>query len=79
MWEQLVTMAVENGVIAALFTGLLVYVLKDSAKREKKYCELNSKLLENLSIVKQIRKDVTEIRRDINKPEPHQRHRDRHD
>jgi len=62
MAEQIMNIAMQNGLIAALFTGLLIYVLKDTSKREKKYQEIISELSENLNIVKEIRADVAEIK-----------------
>ena len=37
MWEKIFTMAISNGIFACLFVALLVYELKDSRTREKKY------------------------------------------
>jgi preprotein translocase subunit YajC len=62
MAEQIMQMAMQHGLIAALFTGLLIFVLKDSSKREKKYQDIISELSENLNIVKEIRADVLEIK-----------------
>ena len=63
--EELFQMAIENGIIAALFTGLLVYVLRDTAKRERKYQELIEELSESLRIVNEIHKDVCEIKKQV--------------
>jgi hypothetical protein len=68
--EQLFQMALENGIIAALFTGLLIYVIRDSATREKKYQTLIAELSESLKIVKQIHKDVTEIKKANQEKQP---------
>lgn len=49
MWEQIFNLALNNGLWAVLFLALLVYQLKDSRAREKKYqqtiAELNVTLL----------------------------------
>ena len=48
--------------MATLFVGLLVYVLRDTARRERKYQEMITQLHQSLSVVREIRKDVTEIK-----------------
>jgi hypothetical protein len=65
MIEQLMTLAMNNGLIAALFTGLLIYVLRDTAARERKYQEMIDELHEDLKIVHEIREKVIEIKKDI--------------
>ena len=35
MWEEITNLAIQNGLFAVLFLGLLIYLLKDSSKREK--------------------------------------------
>ncbi|MBQ3047950.1 MAG: bacteriocin, partial [Clostridia bacterium] len=37
MWKEILELALTNGIWSALFVGLLIFQLKDSAKREKKY------------------------------------------
>ncbi|MGN1227694.1 MAG: BhlA/UviB family holin-like peptide, partial [Christensenellales bacterium] len=51
MWEELIKMAVSNGIWAVLFLALLVYQLKDSAIRETKYQQTISSLTDKLDIV----------------------------
>ena len=68
MWERVFSLALETSLIAGLFTGLLVYVLRDTAKREKKYHDIIKQLQESLSVVKQIREDVIEIKKGITPP-----------
>jgi len=62
MWEQIVNMAISNGLFAVLFLGLLVYQLKDSRNREQKYQETIVKLGNSLEIVNQVKDDVQEIK-----------------
>lgn len=38
MFEQAIEMAISNGVWAVMFLSLLIYLLKDSSKREKNIC-----------------------------------------
>ena len=35
MWQDILELALTNGIWSALFVGLLIYQLKDSAKRER--------------------------------------------
>ena len=62
MWEEIFNLAIKNGLWAVLFTGLLVYVIKDSRKREKEYQELIKELSESLAIVKDIKQNVDKIK-----------------
>lgn len=62
MWEQIVNMAISNGLFAVLFLGLLIYQLKDSRNREQKYQETIIKLGNSLEIVNQVKEDVQEIK-----------------
>ncbi len=65
MWEQIVNLAISNGLFAVLFLLLLVYVLKDSKGREIKYQNTIKVLGDNLSVVKIIAREVDEIGEDI--------------
>ena len=56
---------ITSGLMAALFVGLLIYVLRDSAKREEKYQETIKQLHDCLSVVKEIKKDVVEIKKKV--------------
>ncbi|MGD9901010.1 MAG: BhlA/UviB family holin-like peptide [Spirochaetales bacterium] len=62
MWEQIFDLAIGNGLWAALFVGLLIFELKDSNKREKKYQETIKDLNEHLGTVKDIKTDVKQIK-----------------
>ena len=55
-------LALTNGIWSALFVGLLIYQLKDSAKREKKYQDTIQKLNNHLDIVEDIKEEIKEIR-----------------
>lgn len=65
MWEEILNLAIQNGLFAVLFLGLLVYSLKDSSKREKKYQQTIESLNKHLDIVENIEKDVGEIKQDL--------------
>ena len=62
MWEQIINLAISNGLFAVLFSGLLVYQLKDSRAREQKYQSTIEKLGDSLEIVKQVKEDVEDIK-----------------
>lgn len=66
MWEQIVNLAISNGLFAVLFLGLLVYQLKDSRVREQKYQSMIEKLGDSLEIVKQVKEDVEDIKDKLN-------------
>ena len=65
MWEQIVNLAIQNGLFAVLFLGLLIFQLKDSSKREKKYIQTIENLNRHLDAVENIEKNVEEIKEDI--------------
>lgn len=66
MWEQIVNLAISNGLFAVLFLGLLVYQLKDSRAREQKYQNTIEKLGKSLEIVRQVKEDVEDIKDKLN-------------
>jgi len=61
MWEKIVNLAIQNGLFAVLFLGLLVFTLKDSAKREKKYQQTIEGLNKNLNTALEVEEDIKEI------------------
>lgn len=67
MWEEIFNLALQNGLWAVLFLGLLIFVLKDSKKRESKYQDTIKDLTKNLGIVQIIKNEVEEIKQLINK------------
>ena len=62
MWSDVFNVALSNGIFACLFVSLLVYVLKDSRKRESKYQHIIDTLSTKLNTVDEIKQDVTEIK-----------------
>lgn len=66
IWEQIVNLAISNGLFAVLFLGLLIYQLKDSRSREKKYQETISKLGDALDTLKAVKEDVEDIKEKLN-------------
>lgn len=62
MWQDILELALTNGIWSALFVGLLIYQLKDSAKRERKYQDTIQKLSTHLDVVQDIKEEIKEIR-----------------
>lgn len=62
MWEEVFNLAIKNGLWAVLFMALFVFVIKDSAGREKKYQETIKDLTDHLGVVKMIKEDVDDIK-----------------
>lgn len=62
MWEQILNVAISNGIFACLFVALLVYELKDSRTRENKYQNVISSLTKRMAVVEDIKQDVEEIK-----------------
>lgn len=62
MWQDILDLAIKNGLWAVLFLGLLIFVLKDSKQRENKYQDTIKDLTEHLGIVHEIKKEVEEVK-----------------
>ena len=58
-------MAISNGIFACLFVALLVYELKDSRTREKKYQKTIDSLANRLQTVEKISEDIDEMKKVI--------------
>jgi len=67
MWNDLFNIAISNGIFCGLFVALLIYVLKDSRKREIKYQQTIEVLSTKLNTVDEIKHDVCEIKECIKK------------
>ena len=59
MWQQIFDLAINNGLWAVLFMGLLIFQLKDSRAREAKYQETIFKLSNTLEKVNKIDENVS--------------------
>lgn len=66
MWNDIFNIALSNGIFAGLFVALLIYVLKDSRKREGKYQHIIDNLSKNLNTIDEIKQDVAHIKKQIN-------------
>ena len=58
MWEEIFNLALNNGLWAVLFLGLLIYQLKDSRAREQKYQNTINELSKTLNKVNEIDENV---------------------
>ena len=72
MEKTLMELAAANGIWAALFVFLFIYVLYDSRRRENKYqktIEENQSIIKELSskfgILEDVQKDVSDIKADL--------------
>lgn len=61
MIEEVMRLALGNGLWATLFCLLFLYQLKDSRSREKRYTDTIESLTKNLGQVKTIKQDCNEI------------------
>ncbi len=60
MWEEIINLAVSNGIWAVLFLLLLVYQLKDSRERETKYQRTIANLSGSLGAMNKVQAIVKE-------------------
>lgn len=66
MWEELIQLAVGNGIFAVMFVYLLMFELKDSRTRENKYQNTIDKLAQDLGEVETISQNIVEVKLEIN-------------
>jgi hypothetical protein len=66
MWQEILNLAISNGLFAVLFLGLLIYQLRDSKTREQKYQDTIRQIGSALEIVKSVKEDVEEIKLKLN-------------
>ena len=62
MFEQFMQIAASYGIWAAMFLGLLIYLLADSRKREARYQQTVEKLADRLAVVHDIKEELKELR-----------------
>lgn len=60
--DELMQLAAGQGLGYALFVFLLIYVLKTTGEREKRYQDLLDTLGEKFGVVEDIKEDVKEIK-----------------
>ena len=61
-WSELVKIVVRNGIFDVLFVYLLLYILKDSQKRENAYRKTIDDLAEHLSAIEDVKEEVEELK-----------------
>ena len=65
MWNEVFSVALTNGIFACLFVALLIYELKDSRQREKKYQKTIDTLSSRLVTIEKIHEDIDEIKQTV--------------
>ncbi len=65
MWDEVFSVAITNGIFACLFVALLIYGLKDSNQREKKYQNTIETLASRMTSIEIIKDDIEEIKQAI--------------
>lgn len=63
--DELLTTALSQGLGYGLFVFLLIYVLKTTGDREKRYQDLLDKLTSKFNIIENVQDDVKEIKTHI--------------
>ena len=69
MWEEILKVSINYGLMSALFVSLLFWVLRDAKTRERKYQSMVDKLQNALAVVYDIQKTTKEIRDNLIKKE----------
>ena len=64
--EELINVALKQGLGYGMFACLLAYVLKTTGERENRYQNLLDTLAEKFNLVEHIQEDVKEIKNKIN-------------
>ena len=63
--DEIISLVVANGLFAVLFCGLLVYQLRDSRQRERKYTQTISELTDSLKSLSAVKTDTEAILADV--------------
>ena len=66
MWEEVLRVAISNGIWAVLFVALLIYQLRDSSAREEKYQKTIEILTEKYALIEDIKEDIQDIKLSLN-------------
>lgn len=67
MIDEILNLAISNGLWAVLFVMLFLYQIQNSSKREKKYQELIDNLTNSLGLIKNIDTTIKAMNKDIAK------------
>ena len=65
MWQEILNIVISNGIFAVLFVLLLSYLLKDSARREKKYNDFIEDISKNLTQALDLKKQTEDVKLSI--------------
>ncbi|KNF07181.1 protein of unknown function DUF2762 [Gottschalkia purinilytica] len=65
MEQQIIKVALSQGLWAVLFVFMLFYVLRENSKREENYQDIIKELSEKFNIVEDVKEDVREIKKKI--------------
>ena len=65
MWDKIVNLAIDDGKSALLFCFLLIYELKDSREREKKYQKTIAELSQDLGYMNVMNKNIDRIHEEM--------------
>ena len=65
MEQEILKMAISQGLGYVLFVCLLVYVLRTTQQREEKYQQCIDKLTDKLNLINDVKQDVEEIKEKI--------------
>lgn len=63
--DELLKAGINQGLGYGMFVFLLLYVLKTTGDREKKYQDTIDKLADKFNIIEDVKKDVVEIKEKI--------------
>lgn len=76
MFDGFLEIAASYGIWAAMFLGLLIYLLQDSRRREIKYQQMVERLTDRLGVVNEIRDDVKALGEEVRRERPSRRKAD---
>ncbi|KNF07841.1 protein of unknown function DUF2762 [Gottschalkia purinilytica] len=65
MEQEIIKVALSQGLWAVLFVVMLFYVLRENSKRETNYQDIIKELSEKFNIVEDVKEDVREIKKKI--------------
>lgn len=65
MWQDILKLAMSDGLWAVLFLGLLIYELKDSRAREGKYQKTITDLTDAVGNLDDMKNNLNEIEEDV--------------
>ncbi|WP_050353777.1 BhlA/UviB family holin-like peptide [Gottschalkia purinilytica] len=65
MEQQIIKIALSQGIWAVLFVFMLFYVLKENSNRENNYQEIIKELSDKFNIIEDVKEDVREIKKKI--------------